>query len=85
MTLDLYRKRPGGQRLRSRTRRGPGRFGSSRKKEAAGAACGMLLLMGFECRFFRKGLAEEGVLAERREQASCKMHEDRGQTRVSGC
>ena len=38
MTLDLYRKRPGGQTPRSRTQAGPGRFGSSRKKEAAGAA-----------------------------------------------
>jgi len=30
ITLDLYRKRPGGQRWKSRMRRGPGRFGSSR-------------------------------------------------------
>jgi hypothetical protein len=52
ITLDLYRKRPGGQRSKSGTRRGPGRFGSSRKKEAAGAAWGMPLAMGFECRVF---------------------------------
>jgi hypothetical protein len=39
---------------------GPGRFGSSRKKEAAGAARGMLLLMGFECGLLRN-TAVEGV------------------------
>src|SRR5437763_549708 len=34
ITLDLYRKRPGEQASRSRLDRAPGRFGSSRKKEA---------------------------------------------------
>jgi hypothetical protein len=57
ITLDLYRKRPGG-RWRTGTALGPGRFGSSRKKEAAGAARGMPLAMGFECRFFRDGVKE---------------------------
>jgi hypothetical protein len=38
LTVDLYRKRPGGEMVgRTRSLR-PGRFGSSRKKEAAGAA-----------------------------------------------
>ena len=67
-TLDLYRKRPGGQAWKSGTRRGPGRFGSSRKKEAAGAARTNLLAMGFECRFFRKRAAGEAMLVERRAQ-----------------
>src|SRR5260221_10274248 len=31
ITLDLYRKRPGGQTRSSRTRRGPGRFGDLRR------------------------------------------------------
>src|ERR1700682_6017686 len=44
MTLDLYRKRPGGQAPRSRTSCGPGRFGSSRKKEAAPNLAGQLLI-----------------------------------------
>src|SRR5215469_378910 len=34
LTSDLYRKRPSGQAARSRTQASPGRFGSSRKKEA---------------------------------------------------
>jgi len=34
--------------------RGPDRFGSSRKKEAAGAAHSEALSMGFECRFFER-------------------------------
>ena len=42
---------------------GPGRFGSSRKKEAAGAERAMLLLMGFECRFL-PNTAVEGVFRQ---------------------
>jgi hypothetical protein len=37
---------------------GPGRFGLSREKEAAGAARGLSLAMGFECRFLFEGLWE---------------------------
>ena len=44
ITLDLYRKRPGGEPLRSRTSGGPGRFGSSREKEAAPHLAGQLLI-----------------------------------------
>jgi len=36
-------------------RLGPGRFGLSREKEAAGAARWSPLAMGFECRFFGNG------------------------------
>jgi len=68
VTLDLYRKRPGGQTRNSRARLGPGRFGSSRKKEAAGAACTRLLAMGFECRFFLAASAIDEVFVERRER-----------------
>jgi len=39
---------------------GPGRFGLSREKEAAGAACGLPLAMGFECRFLDEGAGETG-------------------------
>src|SRR5271165_607924 len=44
MTSDLYRKRPGGQTSMSETKRRPGRFGSSRKKEAAPNLAGQLLI-----------------------------------------
>jgi hypothetical protein len=44
ITTDLYRKRPGGQAAQSRTQAGPGRFGSSRKKEAAPNLAGQLLI-----------------------------------------
>ena len=40
----FYRKRPGGQAPRSRTQAWPGRFGSSRKKEAALNLAGQLLI-----------------------------------------
>ena len=46
-------------------RREAGRFGSSRKKEAAGAARWMLVAMGFECQPWRSGLAESGISAGR--------------------
>jgi hypothetical protein len=49
-------------------RQRPGRFGLSRKKEAAGAAREMLLAMGFECRFSPKSRVENGILVEKREQ-----------------
>ena len=46
-TLDLYRKGPGGQTSRSETRLAPGRFGSSRKKEAARVWGRRGAIMGF--------------------------------------
>jgi hypothetical protein len=49
MTVDLYRKRSGGRGFGEMAKAEADRFGSSRKKEAAGAACWMLLPMGFEC------------------------------------
>jgi hypothetical protein len=55
-------------------RQRPGRFGSSRKKEAAGAARGMPLAMGFEWRFFPKSRVENGIRMEEREQHDRGRH-----------
>ena len=44
MTLDLYRKRPGGNSFGRLNRQRPGRFGLSREKEAALDLAGQLLI-----------------------------------------
>ena len=70
---------------KSGTRCGPGRFGSSRKKEAAGAACGIRLAMGFECRFFLKSPAVGDIVVERRAQDHWGRPGQRVQKYVSEC
>lgn len=49
MTTDLYRKRPGVKEPNEAWWLGPGRFGPSRKKEAAARRFGNYELWVFEC------------------------------------